>query len=68
MYSAGTAATMLTTMALVGAGFGQSPSLNGLGGLFQRASIITGFAWLTALSAQALRRTPATTAPRRQAG
>jgi hypothetical protein len=55
-------------MALVGAGFGQSPSLNGLGGLFQRASIITGFAWLTALSAQALRRTPATTAPRRQAG
>ncbi len=33
-----------------------------LGGLFQRASIITGFAWLTALSAQALRRMPTTAA------
>ena len=59
MYSAGTAVTMLTTMALAGAGFGQSPRLNGLGGLFQRAGIITGFAWLTALSEQALRRMPA---------
>jgi hypothetical protein len=49
--SAGTAVTMLTTMALAGAGFGQSPRLINLGGLFQRASIITGFAWLTALSA-----------------
>jgi hypothetical protein len=49
---------MLTTMALAGAGFGQSPRLINLGGLFQRASIITGFAWLTALSAHALRRTP----------
>ena len=68
MYSAGTAVTMLTTMALTGTGFAQSPRLNGLGGLFQRASIITGFAWLTALSAQALRRTPATAAPRHQAG
>jgi hypothetical protein len=68
IYSVGTAVTMLTTMALAGAGFGQSPRLNGLGGLFQRASIITGFAWLTALSAQALRRAPATAAPRHQAG
>jgi hypothetical protein len=57
LYSAGTAVTMLTTMALAGAGFGQSPRLVNLGGLFQRASIITGFAWLTALSARALRRT-----------
>ena len=68
MYSAGTAVTMLTTMALAGAGFAQSPRLNGLGGLFQRASIITGFAWLTALSAQALRRPPTTAAPRHEAG
>ena len=67
LYSAGTAVTMLTTTALAGAGFGQSPGLASLAGLFQRASIITGFAWLTALSAQALRRTPATTAPRHQA-
>jgi hypothetical protein len=68
VYSAGTAVTMLLTTALAGAGFGQSPRLINLGGLFQRASIITGFAWLTALSAQTLRRTPATTAPRHQAG
>jgi Protein of unknown function (DUF998) len=66
LYSAGTAVTMLSAMALAGAGFGQSPRLINLGGLFQRASIITGFAWLTTLSAQALRRTPATAAPRHQ--
>jgi hypothetical protein len=64
LYSAGTAVTMLTSMVLAGAGFGQSPRLVNLGGLFQRASIIAGFAWLTTLSAQALRRTPATAAPR----
>jgi hypothetical protein len=56
LYSAGTAITMLATMALAAAGFGQSPRLVNLGGLFQRASIITGFAWLTALSARALQR------------
>ena len=68
LYSVGTAVTMLTTMTLAGAGFGQSPRLINLGGLFQRASIITGFAWLTTLSAQVLRRTPTTAAPRHQAG
>jgi hypothetical protein len=60
LYSAGTAVTMLATMALAAAGFGQSPRLVRLGGLFQRASIITGFTWLTALSARALQRAPAT--------
>jgi hypothetical protein len=45
---------MPVTMVLAGAGFGQSSRLGGYGGLFQRASIITGFAWLTALSARAL--------------
>jgi Protein of unknown function (DUF998) len=68
LYSVGTAVIMLTAIALAGAGFGQSPRLINFGGLFQRASIITGFAWLTALSAQALRRTPPTAAPRRQTG
>ena len=63
LYSAGTAVTMLAAMALAGAGFGQSPGLARLGGLFQRASIITGFGWLTALSARTLRRTPAIAAP-----
>lgn len=60
LYSAGTAITMLTTTALASAGFGQSPRLVNLGGLFQRASIITGLAWLTALSARALQHAPAT--------
>jgi len=55
LYSAGSAVTMLATMALAGAGFGQSPRLVSLAGLLQRASIITGFGWLTALSARALR-------------
>jgi hypothetical protein len=32
------------TMARAGAGFGQSPGSSTLGGLFQRASIITGLA------------------------
>jgi hypothetical membrane protein len=59
LYSASTALTMLATMALAAAGFGQSPRLAHLGGLFQRVSIITGFAWLTALSARALSARPA---------
>jgi hypothetical protein len=67
LYSCGSAVIMLTSMLLAGAGFGQSPRLVNLGGLFQRASIITGFAWLTALSAQALRRAPTAAAARQQA-
>jgi hypothetical protein len=57
VYCAATAVTMPVTMALAGAGFGQSSRLGGYGGLFQRVSIVTGFAWLTAVSARALRRT-----------
>lgn len=56
--SAGTAITMLAGIVLAGAGFGQSPRLVNLAGLFQRASIITGFAWITAVFARTLRRTP----------
>ena len=52
--------TMPVTMALAGAGLGQSSRLGGYGGLFQRASIITGFAWLTAVSARALPGTAGT--------
>jgi hypothetical protein len=63
LYSAATATTMLATMALAGAGFSQSRRLVKLAGLFQRASIVTGFGWLTALSARALTRTPASRAP-----
>jgi Protein of unknown function (DUF998) len=57
VYCAATAVTMPVTLALAGAGFGQSSRLGGCGGLFQRASIITGFAWLTTLSTRALQRT-----------
>jgi hypothetical protein len=57
LYSAGSAVTTLAAMALAAAGFGQSPRLVNLGGLFQRISIIAGLAWVTALFARALRRT-----------
>jgi len=60
LHGAATAAGMLATMGLAGAGFGQSPRLVSRGGLFQRASIITGFAWLTTVFARALRRAQAT--------
>lgn len=60
LYSAGTAVTMPAAMTLAAAGFGQSPRLVRFGGLFQRASIITGMAWLTTLSARALQQPPAT--------
>lgn len=65
LYSAGSAVTMLMTMILAGAGFGQAPRLVRVAGLLQRASIITGFAWLTALSARALGRTAESEAARR---
>jgi hypothetical protein len=58
IYCAATAVTMPVTAALAGAGFGQSSRLGRYGGLFQRASIITGFTWLTVVSARALQRTP----------
>jgi hypothetical protein len=50
-HNAGTAIIMPAAMTMAAAGFGQSPRLVRYGGLFQRASIITGMAWLTALSA-----------------
>jgi Protein of unknown function (DUF998) len=50
LYSAATSVSMLTGMRLFGAGFGQASSrLTARAGLFQRATIATGFAWLTAL-------------------
>jgi Protein of unknown function (DUF998) len=55
LYSAATSVSMLTTMGLAGAGFSQAPRLVNLAGLFQRAAIVTGFAWLTALSVRARR-------------
>jgi hypothetical protein len=66
LYCAATATTVLATAALAGAGFNQSPRLVNLAGFFQRASIVTGFGRLTALSAQALTREPAASAANRQ--
>jgi hypothetical protein len=56
LYSAVTGPAMFATAALAGAGFSQSPRLVNLAGLFQRASIVTGLGWLTALFARALKR------------
>jgi Protein of unknown function (DUF998) len=55
LYSAATAVSMLGTMGLAGAGFNQAPRLVNFAGLLQRVAIVTGFGWLTALSARALR-------------
>ena len=55
-FSAATGVTMLATMGLAGAGFNEAPRLVNLAGLCQRTAILTGFAWLTALSARALHR------------
>lgn len=62
-YSAATGLLMLIGTALFGAGFGKAaPRLADRAGLWQRATIATGFGWLTALSTQALRRSPHSTA------
>jgi len=56
LYSAVTGVSMFAAAVLAGAGLSQSPRLVNLAGLFQRASIVTGFGWLTTLSARALKR------------
>ncbi|MFZ1992948.1 MAG: DUF998 domain-containing protein [Solirubrobacteraceae bacterium] len=57
LYSAATGVSTLIGMALFGAGFSQaSPRLTDRAGLLQRATIATGFGWLTALSTRTLRR------------
>jgi hypothetical protein len=49
-YTAATGAFMLLTMGLAGSGFSQDPRFVDYAGLFQRAAIVSGFAWLSALS------------------
>jgi hypothetical protein len=56
--SALTGVTMLAAMVFAGAGFNQAPTLVNSAGLLQRAAIVTGLGWLTALSGRALRRSP----------
>jgi heme A synthase len=58
LYSAATGVSMLATMGLAGAGFNQAPTLVDVAGLLQRAAIVTGFGWLTALPARSLRPSP----------
>jgi hypothetical protein len=53
-YSAGSAIAMASASVLFGAAFGGAPRLASRGGLLQRVSITTGFAWLSALSLRAL--------------
>lgn len=49
-YSAGSGLAMIFSFVLASAAFNQVPRLVNIGGLLQRASIIIGFSWLTALS------------------
>jgi hypothetical protein len=53
-YSAGSAIAMGSASALFGAAFGGAPRHAPHGGVLQRVSITTGFAWLSALSLRAL--------------
>jgi hypothetical protein len=49
VYSCATTAVMVGATALFGQAFAQKPSLVAWGGLLQRISITSGFAWLTAV-------------------
>jgi hypothetical protein len=49
---------MLVFFGLASAAFSQVAVLVDLGGLFQRAAVTTGFAWLTALAVRILARHP----------
>ena len=55
-YSVVTAVVFLAGFVLAGVGFAQGNALAPVGGLFQRITIIVGFAWLTALAGRLLRR------------
>src|SRR5262249_27210107 len=48
-YSSATAVVIVASTALFGQAFAQQPTLVASGGLLQRISIASGFAWLTAL-------------------
>jgi hypothetical membrane protein len=59
LYSATTGVLMLALFWLASAAFAQQPGLVDLGGLFQRAVVVTGFAWQTALAVRTRRALPA---------
>ena len=55
IYSAGSAVAMLVFFGLASAGFNQVAVLVSFGGLFQRATVMTGFAWLAGLAIRTVR-------------
>jgi hypothetical protein len=57
LYSLVSALAFLVSFGLASAAFNQAPSLVAFGGLFQRVTVITGFAWLTALAVHTYRET-----------
>jgi hypothetical protein len=54
-YSAGSAVAMLAALGPATIGFSQDPRFVSRGGLFQRAGVIAGLGWLTALAVRSLR-------------
>lgn len=58
IYSTGSAVAMLVLFGLASAAFNQVGALVSFGGLFQRATVAIGFAWLTGLAIHALRAMP----------
>jgi Protein of unknown function (DUF998) len=54
LYSAKSGVVALVSLVLASAGFAQHPRLVNLGGLFQRFSVGTAFAWMTALAIRRL--------------
>jgi hypothetical protein len=57
-YSSGSAVMMLVFFGLASAAFNQVPVLVSIGGLFQRATVAIGFAWLTGLAIHTLHAMP----------
>jgi Protein of unknown function (DUF998) len=53
-YSAASGISMLAATAVASSGFNQAPRFSKLGGLFQRAAILSGTGWLTAMSLRAI--------------
>jgi Protein of unknown function (DUF998) len=55
LYSAVSGTVFIVSVVLASYGFGRTEGLGQFGGLFQRISVGTGWAWLTALAVYLLR-------------
>jgi Protein of unknown function (DUF998) len=58
LYSAASGVVFLVFFLLAGRGFSQADGLVDLGGLFQRVTLVTGWAWITLLAVHLLRALP----------